>query len=129
MHCPSGLKTIPAGNKKEAGGVHRQHELAERQDRGEAISADRKRHGSQGGDRGKAHDDAYDAEHCLREEIKNLDQRHGLVTHACQCDAKEDGEEEDRKYLILCERIYSAIGNDVQEKFADGLRGSGGDVA
>ena len=90
-------------DEDQAGDVEAEHQLPEREQRAEAVLADREGHGAEGADRRHLHDDADDAEEDVRRLVDEAQQRLAALAQRVQREGEQDGEEQHLQDLALGE--------------------------
>ena len=83
-----------AEDEEKAGQIERAHQLRQRQQRSDAVLADREGHGTEGADGGHAHDHADDLEENVCGLLDHIEDQRAATAELVQREAEEDGEEE-----------------------------------
>ena len=105
----------------EAGRIEGRHQLAERQERADAVLADGERHRAEGADRRQPHDESDDVEERMRDVVDEME--HGLAALAQQRDREreQDREEQDLQDLSLGKSADDRVRDDVHQELDGAL--------
>ncbi len=109
-------------DEEEAGQVERRHQLAEREQRDDAVFPDREGHGAEGADRRRPHDNADDVEQAVRYGVNKSDDGLAALAHHVQSEREQDRDEQHLQDLALGKRANHRVGYDVEQEFDGALR-------
>ncbi|MNQ59446.1 hypothetical protein D3C85_736940 [compost metagenome] len=98
------------------GEIDASHQLAQREQRAEAILADREGDGTKCANRCQAHDHVDDAEHTLHQAIERIDECFAPWPYMRQGDAQQNGKQQDLQHIALGEGIHDGVGDDVHDE-------------
>src|SRR6185312_9185525 len=127
-HAPeaeSGEAQRPAqhdDDEEDADDVDAGDELAQLQQRVQAILADGERDGAKRGERREIHDDAHHAEEPVHGNVEQVDQRLGALSELAQREPEQHGEEQHRQDVAAGEGADEAVGHDAEQEIDDRQR-------
>ena len=103
-------------DEERAGDVDARHQLAQREQRADAVPPDRERHRAERADRRQPHDQANDVEQDVGDLGQQVDYGLQWRAQAQQRQAEENGHEQHLDDLALRERADHRVGNDVENE-------------
>lgn len=106
-----------AEDEEKAGQVERAHQLRQRQQRGDAVLADREGHGAEGADGSHAHDHADDLEENVCGLLDHVEDQRAAAAELVQREAEEDGEEEHLQDVAVGKGAHDGVRDDVHQEF------------
>jgi hypothetical protein len=119
-------------DEEQARAVERAHELAELDQRPDAVLADRERHRAEGAKRRELHDDADDREQHVRDLLDEVEDGCPAAAELVQREAEQHREQQHLQDLALGERVDDGVRDDVEQEADRGLHlarpGVGGDL-
>ena len=108
-------------DEQQAGQVERAHQLAQRQQRADAVLADRERHRAERADRRHLHDDADDREQHVRDLLDEVEHQRAAAAEPVQREAEQHREQQHLQDLALGERVDDGGRDDVQQEVGRAL--------
>ena len=112
-------------DEHEAGQVERAHQLAERDQRADAVLADRERHRAERADRRDLHDEADDREQHVRHLLDPVEHQRAAAAEPVQREAEQHREQQHLQDLALGERVDDGGGDDVEQEIGRALHLAG----
>ncbi len=107
--------TEHAEHEDGADDVERDQKVGEGNKTGDAVFADRERHGSERPDRRHVHDDAHHAKENVSATFDKLDHRPAVLAESVQAKGEQQGNEQRLQNVAVRERAEECVRHDVHD--------------